>query len=242
MSSPSDLPRARRPRADAPDPPSLGPLAVALVAYAGFLGLLVTQSVRAVLAGEVVPVRSRVIRETIALELAGAAIVIAAVVLCGRPQYFPPKRRLRTWLLAAPLFLVAIAGNVGYTLALRWVVRTFGGEIPDLPDGAEIDLSTGVWTAIALVCVQPAVIEELFFRHVLMGHLRPHLGMHLAVWVTAVAFGLAHIGTVGGWPVLVLVGAGLGYARALSGNLALPMVLHFLHNLAVLYADTLLPK
>ena len=84
------------------------------------------------------------------------------------------------------------------------------------------------------MCVQPAVIEELFFRHLLLGHLRPHVGMHGAVWVSAVGFGMAHLGNPVGWPVLILLGAGLGYARTLSGTLALPIALHFLHNLCVL--------
>ena len=40
----------------------------------------------------------------------------------------------------------------------------------------------------------------------------------------------------------VLLGAGLGYARAYSGGLALPIALHFLHNFAVLLIDHALPN
>ena len=74
----------------------------------------------------------------------------------------------------------------------------------------------------------------------LYGHLRPHIGMHGAVWLTAVIFGMAHLGAIAGWPVLILLGAGLGYARVYSGGLALPILLHFLHNLAVLGIDHLM--
>ena len=50
-------------------------------------------------------------------------------------------------------------------------------------------------------------------------------------------FGMAHLGNVPGWPVLMLLGAGLGYARVYSGGLTLPILLHFLHNFAVLLID-----
>ena len=124
--------------------------------------------------------------------------------------------------------------NVGYTLLLRWVVQPNPDDMP-----IDIDLSDG-WWAILLVCVQPAVVEELFFRYLLFGHLRRHLGLHATAWLSGVVFGMAHVGNVAGWPVLIVLGAGLGYARAYSGSLLLPVGLHFFHNLAVLAAGEVL--
>jgi uncharacterized protein len=85
--------------------------------------------------------------------------------------------------------------------------------------------------------VQPAIVEELFFRHLVLGSLRTTLGGHGAVWLSSVMFALAHIGTPISLPVLMVLGVVLGYARWGSGGLALPMVLHFLHNLFVLLLE-----
>jgi CAAX protease family protein len=89
-----------------------------------------------------------------------------------------------------------------------------------------------------LVCIQPAVVEEFFFRYLAMNAIRRHVGMHGTVWVVAVMFGLAHIGQPIGIPVLILAGVFLGYARILSGGLLLPMLLHLIHNTVFLYLQT----
>ena len=84
------------------------------------------------------------------------------------------------------------------------------------------------------ICVQPALIEELFFRYLAFGSLRAVMGGHAVVWVTAVMFASAHIGVVLSLPVLFVLGLLLGYARLASGGMLLPVVLHFLHNLCVI--------
>ena len=39
------------------------------------------------------------------------------------------------------------------------------------------------------------IIEELFFRYLALGTLRRYLGVHGAVWVSAVMFGVGHVVT-----------------------------------------------
>jgi uncharacterized protein len=84
------------------------------------------------------------------------------------------------------------------------------------------------------ICIQPAVIEELFFRYLVLGVLRSALGVHAAVFVTAIMFGIAHIGVPLSMPVLFVLGLLLGYARAASGGMFLPIFMHFLHNLIII--------
>jgi membrane protease YdiL (CAAX protease family) len=85
-----------------------------------------------------------------------------------------------------------------------------------------------------LICVQPAIVEELFFRHLVLGVLRSNLGVHGAVFISSVMFALAHIGVPLSMPVLFVLGLGLGYARVASGGLLLPMAMHFVHNAVVI--------
>ena len=96
------------------------------------------------------------------------------------------------------------------------------------------------WTAwvILAVCVQPAIVEELFFRYLALGHLLPILGRRGAVVVSSIMFGFAHLFALLSTPYLILVGIVFGYARLWGRSMALPIALHFAHNLAVLWFET----
>ncbi len=180
-------------------------------------------------------IKDRLVNEMMVFEGLDAVIVLLGVLIAGRPlERAAAGNRLATWALAVPGFVLLLGINLGYHHTLKWIFSPY--QDPDATEIIDISLKDGFW-AILLVCVQPAVVEELFFRYLLFGHLRPHLGTHGAVWLSAVIFGMAHLGNIPGWPVLILLGAGLGYARAFSGGLALPIGLHFLHNFAVLLID-----
>jgi membrane protease YdiL (CAAX protease family) len=180
-------------------------------------------------------IKDRLVNEMLVFEGLDTVIVLLGILAASRPlARAAAGNRPLTWAVAAPGFLVLLGVNLGYHQLLKWLVSPY--QDANAPQIIDISLKDG-WWAVLLVCVQPAVVEELFFRYLLFGHLRPHLGLHGAVWLTAVIFGMAHLGNIPGWPVLILLGAGLGYARAYSGTLALPILLHFLHNFAVLVID-----
>ncbi len=172
------------------------------------------------------------VNQTLAFEGLDTVIVLFGIAVAGRPLARAAAGHVGvTWVLAAPGFVVLLGVNIAYSVVVQLVFRMQVG--PETPN-VQIDLAHGALWAILLVCVQPALIEELFFRYLFLGHLRQHLGLHASVWITAVLFGMAHLGNIPGWPVLILLGAGLGYARVYSGGIALPIALHFLHNFAVL--------
>ena len=116
------------------------------------------------------------------------------------------------------------------------MLQEYIGKQPHL-EVIEINFKTNVFLVALAVCVQPAVIEELFFRYSCLGHLRKVMNVHGAIWVSAVMFGLAHLHNPIGMPVLIVIGAGFGYMRVASGSLALPIILHGLHNAAVLLME-----
>ena len=216
---------------------SVVPLMVTMALFAGMMTVSFGQLAHAVVThSDKLPtpppdeIRAEIVRDTAVFEGLDTVLVFVGLVVAGRPLARRVAAPLAAWFAAVPGFALLLGANVGYCLLLRSLVK------PD-PDDLPVDLElTAAWWgwAVLLVCVQPAVVEELFFRYLLFGHLRPHVGLHGAVWVSAVVFGMAHLGNPVGWPVLVLLGAGLGYARAYSGSLALPVALHFLHNLCVL--------
>src|SRR5205814_1772114 len=91
--------------------------------------------------------------------------------------------------------------------------------------------------AIATICIQPAIVEELFFRYIALGTLTRVMGIAGALCVSSVMFGMAHSSVLLSIPILTVVGAGLGLVRVLSGSILLPMLLHGLHNAVVLYLE-----
>jgi membrane protease YdiL (CAAX protease family) len=164
---------------------------------------------------------------TAVVEAAHAVLVLVALAKVGRSALPPVSAGVRAWAWVAgvPALLLLLGVGHLYMAAVREVVRP-GLEPPAVPLTA---------VAVLLMCLQPAVVEELFFRYVAFGALYRATGLHATVWVSAVMFAGAHLYNPLGMPYLLLAGVVLGYARA-WGGLALPMVLHFAHNFVVLFA------
>jgi uncharacterized protein len=165
------------------------------------------------------------------LESLDTVLVLIALVWIPQsrtPGCFLGRMRSWAWLAAFPLLAAVLAANVGY----HWWLVAFGREdslhrlVRAQPE------SLLVW--LPLSCIQPAVIEELFFRYLAFNSLSRVMSVKATVVVTAAMFCLAHIYVPASLPVLFLLGLSLGWARAASGGMVLPMLLHFLHNLAVI--------
>jgi membrane protease YdiL (CAAX protease family) len=139
----------------------------------------------------------------IGMELIDTILVVVALFWVSRP---PPleapttRRRLWTWALAGPALLVTLAANHGYHELLRGFIAA-----PPTRDELMAKGLRSAWIILA-VCAQPAIVEELFFRYLALGTLRRSVGVHGAVWISSVMFGLAHIGVPLSIPMLTLVG------------------------------------
>jgi ABC-2 type transport system permease protein/sodium transport system permease protein len=101
------------------------------------------------------------------------------------------------------------------------------------------------WKLVTLALV-PAVCEELYFRGFLFQSLRNVLGPWATIGVTAAVFGLFHV-SVGDAVVVerllptLLMGLMLGWVRHHSGSLWPGMLLHVVHNSALLTVDRWFP-
>lgn len=161
------------------------------------------------------------------IEVIDTVLVLATLAMIGfvaMPR--PPKgTRALCWVLAGPALFLLICGNVLYAAILHDLIRPRAFLPPEATALSAVN--------ILLICVQPAIIEELFFRYLALGVLYRATGMATAVWVTAVMFAVAHLYNPLGVPYLFVAGVVFGYARV-YGGLLLPIVMHFLHNLAVI--------
>ena len=160
------------------------------------------------------------------------ALVVAALCLIRLPfRGFTRSRpqRLAAWLGFIPLLAVMLAFNLAYHEFLRQLLPF--APIRQFPPAQGLLL----WLCVIATCVQPALVEEFFFRYLAIGVLRSVVGVHTSVWISATMFALAHIYNPLGLPVLFVLGVFLGYARVAGGRITLPIFLHFAHNAVVSY-------
>ena len=120
--------------------------------------------------------------------------------------------------------LVALAG-----LLVERLVGDPGGSNPLL----ELVLTAG--DPLALFCfavtamVLAPLFEETLFRGVLLPVLARHWGPPIAVLMSALVFGLAHL-SLGELVPLLVLGVGLGWLRLRTGRLAPCVLMHGLWN------------
>ena len=212
-----------------------------LESLAGYYSILLLSSVAFGLAGRAAegPGDDGAIGEDMGLTLTLECVwTLGVLVALARMPAPPPLRRdagarLAGWALSLPILLLMLTVNYAYHAALG---RYLGIE----PEGrfAIKDSDPGrLLLAVGVVCLQPAIVEELFFRRLALGTLRCEMGDHSALVVSSIMFGAAHLGVPLSVPILSLVGLGLGYIRIKSGSLLAPMLMHALHNGVVLWTE-----
>lgn len=170
----------------------------------------------------------------------GSSLVVVGTWIAAGPIGKLPepgsRNRLLAWVLGTMLMLPALLIiNIVYSTLIEQLLGNNHLEVQLLRELSKMQL---FWI---LLTVEPAIFEELFFRYLLLGTLYDalrgggqRLAIHLSVLLSSIMFAVAHLGQPLNIPYLVLVGLVLGYLRLASGSLALPMLLHFLHNAAVL--------
>lgn len=145
-------------------------------------------------------------------------------------DYFAVKpvsgRTLAAW-------VVLQAGlSVGISVLNHWLDEPVPEVMVDM-------MSTAVYLPLlwAAVGVAGPLTEEVFMRGFLYAGLeRGPGGRWMAVGVTSVAFALLHAGQYGWFAVaqVGLLGLAFGMARALTGSILVPVVMHIFNNLMAL--------
>lgn len=168
--------------------------------------------------------------ELVALGKNLLALAAPFLLVLACPPGAPVRlRRPRRGMLPA-LFLLfwglTMAGNLASS-GLRALLGEAGGaELADAPAAL-------VWLRLALV---PAVGEELLFRGLMQGYLRPW-GSRAAVWGQAVLFALLHCDAPACLSAL-LSGLALGLCAETSGSLLPGMAFHLYNNTLALLSQT----
>ena len=143
----------------------------------------------------------------------------------------PSRDRLGVSLrFAVALGPLASLTALGLTVPLVLVLVLLGGRYPgvSLPLAGPGDLAWALLTATVLA----PVCEELLFRGFLLRAFRSS-GLHAAVWLSAVCFGLFHMDPVRFVPTAAL-GVVFGYLAVWGGSVFPAMVAHTANNGLVL--------
>jgi membrane protease YdiL (CAAX protease family) len=94
----------------------------------------------------------------------------------------------------------------------------------------------GLISALLVMAVLPAICEEVLFRGVILNNLvKRNVGVHVAVWISAILFSAVHLEVLG-FVSRTLMGATFGYAFVYSKSLWLPIILHFINNAILVFA------
>jgi membrane protease YdiL (CAAX protease family) len=123
--------------------------------------------------------------------------------------------------------LIPLLGlNLGYHAILR--------SMMDAPDSmTEIIQALGLPGTILLICVFPAVMEEIAFRGLLQHWLSTAVKPYKAMMMAAALFAALHFSPLS-FPILFLVGLLLGWMKQQTKSLYPSMLAHFLHNLTII--------
>ncbi len=93
------------------------------------------------------------------------------------------------------------------------------------------------FTAILLmVCVQPALIEELAFRGIIFRALEKSLKPGETILISAFLFAMLHLSFIS-LPHLMLLGVFFGYIRYKTGSIWPAVIAHFIHNFSAVLID-----
>lgn len=170
--------------------------------------------------------------DLVGMESAWSAGICAAlvIVLCWRWKRermrlllgfrWPRPMQLLTW-------LVIFAGVAG-------VIELLASQIPafDTDFMERVTASTTNWPLLVLgVVILGPLFEELLLRGLLFGSLRHIVDEHAGVALSAGVFAVMHMQYSPAIMLLILVmGTVLGYARARTGSIWVPVLLHMMNN------------
>ena len=152
-------------------------------------------------------------------------------------------------LLAIPAALAVTAAVDGFAVLSKLALRAVSPEAAPVQHPVLVALETGgwgVWGSVLLVVsavVAAPLVEELFYRGILVGALRRRLlSDSLAVGLSGLMFGLMHVGVPEAVVPLTVMGLLLGYLRIRYNSLWMCVVIHALFNARTMTFALLAPE
>lgn len=176
------------------------------------------------------------------------ALLFGMLFYRGRMVTYFDVRRIPTFWTAIFAVLALIAGYPLVQLAYEanslipladWMIALEDQAATTLGDLLVMESFGSYLLALLLIAVLPALGEELVFRGIVQKQTAQLFKSPVAgVWCAAIIFSLIHF-QFGGFLPRVALGAILGYTYLWTGNLWVPILVHFVNNgfqVTVMYA------
>jgi sodium transport system permease protein len=160
-----------------------------------------------------------------------APACLMAIVLTRRPlkTLLLTQPAFASTLPAAALLAIALHPAVFYLgEAIRWLYPINPQAIAKLREVDAMFSAAPLWQALLVICLAPAICEELAFRGFILSGLRRMGHKWGAIIIASVFFGLAH-GVLQQSLSACIIGIVIGYLAVKSGSL-LPCILYHLVN------------
>jgi membrane protease YdiL (CAAX protease family) len=171
------------------------------------------------------------IPDEVQMELVTEAVDSVLVFAWAAAAWPSVSRGLKTLPSGRSLLLAMGLGGLSFALAsaaVHFLTNALGIESIRYVEPLQ-DAGFGFAVVLLVICIQPAVIEELAFRGVILESLESILDPREAIIVSALLFMVLHL-AVPSFPHLFIMGLLLGVLRRRTGSLYPCMALHFTHN------------
>jgi CAAX amino terminal protease family. len=135
---------------------------------------------------------------------------------------------------------ISFAGKINNNMVLpeflsgieQWIRQMEDKNTELINQFIQVETIGGIIVNLIMIVLIPAVGEELLFRGVIQKiFCRITKNHHWAIWITAILFSALHLQFYGFIPRTIL-GALFGYMLVYSGSIWLPVIGHFINNLA----------
>ncbi len=124
-------------------------------------------------------------------------------------------------------YFLMYAGNFAGKIVTMIISVLFKSRLSDAV--STLVIRSDIWANLFVVAILGPIVEELFFRKLLIGKLRRY-GEHVAILTSALIFGLIH-GNLSQAFYAFTIGLALGYIYVKTGKLIYTILIHMIINL-----------
>lgn len=204
--------------------------------FAAVLGGLLLSIIVAFTEGD-----TRIFLSYVLPQLCYMAAVIGYIKIAKIPflQVVPFRKPVKpvAILLAVAVTVGIYCQNLILAVSFQWLIEAVGIQaeviLPDFTNAVNLALG------ILIVCIMPAVGEELMFRGLALSSFKEK-GAASAMFLSAAMFALSH-GNAAQLVHQFLLGAVLAYLTLRTGNIIYAMLIHFINNLLAITLPLIIP-
>ena len=174
-------------------------------------------------------------------QIANVGVILVSMKLMKTPLSegvpYREKPKLLCLFLTLPIMAGLYCQNLLFSVLFSWLMEAVG--VPMTVSLPALDKWWQVLLAIPVLCIFPAVGEEMMFRGIIPKTFE-NRGMLSTIFLSALVFSLAH-GNAAQLVHQFILGATLVYLSRKTGTVLYAVIIHFFNNFTALVLELVLP-